>query len=163
MATFKEKTGWDWSVDERQSRQAALRRMRSVWSNLHEQTRRTALYLPEYQARAEDALWYVKEGLLPVVDIDLSRRGRKYLPLSPEEFDCIFESLPELIQPWENLVTSPEYAMAVRRVNRGIRAQNRMVNARNAELSRQISEFERLANQGDVAAAFGFAARKGLL
>jgi hypothetical protein len=67
------------------------------------------------------------------------------------------------MQPWENLVTSPEYLTAVRRVNRAVRARNKVVNARNAEISRQIGEFERLARQGDLAAALNFATKEGLL
>ena len=170
MATCNEKRGWQWTDEERWARQAPLRRARNLLAKIEEQTRRTAQFLPQFTTQAEDALRHLGQGLGEAAGMDLSNRGRKYQPLSPEEFDRVIATIPELMKPWQSLVTSPEHAAAVRAKNREISAHNRIVSAHNkvvaaqeVAMCRQMDAVLRLMDGGDLGGALDLAAQQGIL
>jgi hypothetical protein len=170
MAILNDKHGWIWTVEERRDRQLTLRRARNLLAHIREQARLTGQFLPQFQSQADEAMRHLADGLKQIVALDLSNRGRKYQPVSPEEFDRVLGAIPELLKPWERLTASPEYVEDVRQKNREIRAQNkivaehnRMVLAQEEVMWQATHEAFRLIDQGDIAGALDVAAEKRLL
>jgi hypothetical protein len=165
-----DKHGWIWTTEERRERQTTLRRARNLLAHIREQARLAGQYLPQFQSQADEAMRHLADGLKQIVTLDLSNRGRKYQPVSPEEFDRVLAAIPELLKHWERLTTSPAYVEDVRRVSREIRAHNkvvaehnRMVLAQAEVIWRATDEALRLIDQGDIAGALDVAAEKGML
>jgi hypothetical protein len=170
MAEFKEKYGWHWTDEERQIRQRPLRRLRALLDKVQEQTFRIGQLISQFKVQAEGALHNLKNGVGALARMDLSNRGRKYQPLSPQQFDQAITTLPELLKPWDALVASPGYVAAVQESNRRVRAHNRVVSAHNriimAQQEAMLREFDnvlRLVDAGDLGGALDLAAQQGIL
>jgi hypothetical protein len=170
VATFNEKRrGWQWLPPERPQRQQALRKIQTEFRRHQEQVRRIKAHELPFLAQAEEAVRHLKTGLGAAATLDLSNRGPKYLPVSPEELDRILASVPQLLEPWRRLASSPAFCDAVRQKNREARAHNarvrehnRAVVAQEAALWAQASSILVRLDQGDIDGAVEEAARKGL-
>ena len=170
MAEFNEKRGWQWTDEERHIRQRPLRQLRNLLGRVKEQTFRISQLIPQFKTESENALRHLQNGLGQLGQMDLSNRGRKYQPLSPQEFDEAIIRLPELLKPWDALVNSPDYVAAVRESNRRVRTHNRVVSAHNkvvvAQQEAMLREFDkvlRLVDAGDLGGALDLAAEQGIL
>jgi hypothetical protein len=170
MATLHEKRGWAWTADERAARRRRVGEAHRLLRKVREQVRLVGHCLPRFKGPADDALREFETGLGHVATLDLSRRGRKYLPVSPEEVDRILDAVPALAGPWRQLTGSPEYLAAVRDANRAIKAanvrireHNEAVAAQEAALDEQARDVFALIDAGDLAGALTLASERKLL
>lgn len=171
MATFNEKRNrWDWTPLERQERQPGARKVQKTLEKLQEQVRRMKSHQLPFLGQAEEAVGHLAAGLGQLATLNLSSRGPKYLPLSPEEVDRILAGFPKLMEPWEQLARSPDFIAAVRRKNREVRAHNarvrehnRAVEAEYAAMWQRFNEVLRKVDQGDISGSLDKASDLGIL
>jgi hypothetical protein len=170
MATRNDRYGWYWDDNDRECRRDAVRRVRRQADKLAEQVRRIKAHLPAFAEPAERILRAVTTGLGALTGLNITNRGPKYHPISPEEADRLLDAVPGVFGLWVAFASSPEFATAVREANRHIGQANAQTQQEHKELDALLrARWERmrpvyeLLERRDHQAALKYAAENGLL